>query len=243
MIKACCLLIAFISFLGCTPKQNKVLYESERLTITEINPHLFVHTSQLKTTSYGQVACNGMVYFNKGKAIVFDTPTDDAASLELIHWIQQQQQHIDAVAVTHFHVDCLGGLDAFHNKGIRSYASNRTINLLKLNQEKRIPQIGFDQKTTIKIGDTLVNLAFYGEGHTTDNIVGYIPKEKALFGGCLIKTLKAKKGFLGDANVTAWPSTVTKLKSDLPGLTIVVPGHGSYGGIELLEYTINLFQE
>jgi metallo-beta-lactamase class B len=83
---------------------------------------------------------------------------------------------------------------------------------------------------------------YFGEGHTKDNVVGYFPSENILFGGCLIKELKATKGYLGDANIAQWPNTVERIKEQYPNIKIVIPGHGAIGGSELLDYTIKLFQ-
>lgn len=80
-------------------------------------------------------------------------------------------------------------------------------------------------------------------GFTADNIVGYIPIEKALFGGCLIKSMNASKGFLGDAAPAEWSTTVEAIKMDLPDVKIIIPGHGKHGGRELLDYTIQLFRD
>ena len=63
-----------------------------------------------------------------------------------------------------------------------------------------------------------------------------------MFGGCLVKELKASKGYLGDANLTEWSNTVEKVKNAYPNVAIVVPGHGEYGNQKLLDYTINLFK-
>jgi len=73
--------------------------------------------------------------------------------------------------------------------------------------------------------------------------VGYVPSEKALFGGCLLKHVNASKGNLADANTSEWSSSVAKIKKEYPDLEIVIPGHGKNGGIELLDYTIKLFQQ
>ncbi len=73
-------------------------------------------------------------------------------------------------------------------------------------------------------------------------MVGYFPKEKAMFGGCLIKEMNATKGYLGDANVKTWSATVEKVKAKYPDAKIVIPGHGEIGGEELLDYTIKLFK-
>jgi metallo-beta-lactamase class B len=72
--------------------------------------------------------------------------------------------------------------------------------------------------------------------------VGYFPSENVMFGGCLIKELDASKGYLGDANVIDWSSTVENVNRAYPDVKIVVPGHGEYGNKKLLDYTINLFK-
>ena len=72
--------------------------------------------------------------------------------------------------------------------------------------------------------------------------MAYFPEDNVLFGGCLIKSVGAGKGYLGDANTIAWPGTVHKIKLKYPKTEIVIPGHGKWGGTELLDYTIELFK-
>ena len=100
----------------------------------------------------------------------------------------------------------------------------------------------FDNRLKLSIGDEKVYAEYFGEGHTQDNIIGYFPKDNAIFGGCLIKRLGASKGYLGDANTDLWSGTVRKLKLKYPNAKIVIPGHGKWGGTELFDYTIKLFK-
>ena len=104
------------------------------------------------------------------------------------------------------------------------------------------PQNSFNDSLLLKVGDKTILAKSFGEGHTKDNVVGYFPSEELLFGGCLIKELDATKGYLGDANVAVWSTTVENIKKRFPNLTLVVPGHGKYGNAELLDYTIDLFK-
>ncbi len=232
------LLIIFI-LNGCKPNKHRYNnYKSETLKIEHISENVFKHISYLDTKSYGKYPCNGMIYINGNEAIVFDTPTNNKASSELIRWIGKK--HIKAVVVTHFHIDCLGGLQEFHSSGIKSFATNKTIKLAKENN-KILPKNGFDQTMVFHIGNEVVYAKFFGQGHTKDNIIGFIPKEKTLFGGCLIKHLNAPKGNLADANTEDWSKTIEKIKHEFPKIENVIPGHGKSGGIELLDYTINQF--
>jgi metallo-beta-lactamase class B len=218
------------------------VHHSTRLTVEQLSPNAFVHTSYKQTQDFGNVPCNGLVVRNGGEAIVFDTPTNDSAAAELIRWVQDSLHcRITAVIPTHFHDDCLGGLKAFHAHGIPSYANQRTIALAAADSVE-MPQHGFADSLQLTLGNERITATFHGEGHTRDNVVGYFPSEHVLFGGCLIKELDASKGYLGDANVAAWSGTVEAVKKAYPEVKVVIPGHGQCGDGQLLDYTIGLFR-
>lgn len=220
----------------------QIVYQSDQLVITRLTDHTYLHTSYLQTDSWGKVECNGMIVANDQEAMVLDTPVDDKSSNELIEWIGLTL-HCKLVGVvpTHFHEDCLGGLNAFHEMDIPSYANNKTIEFARAN-EYAIPENGFTDTLSLQVGQARLYLYFPGEGHTRDNIVAYFPNENALFGGCLIKTMNASKGFLGDANTETWSTSVDMVRKKFPKVQLVIPGHGESGGPELLDYTIRLFQ-
>lgn len=223
--------------------ENKTVYQSETLIITQVSPNVYQHTSFLQTESFGNVPCNGMIVHNHNETVIFDTPVNDEISEELIQWIQNSlKSKINAVVPTHFHDDCLGGLNAFHKHHIPSVANSKTIEIAK---EKKlpVPLKSFHNQEKIAVGNQFAELYFFGEGHTKDNIVAYYPNEKVLFGGCLIKELNAGKGNLADANVAAWAETATKLKTKITDAEIVIPGHGATGNTDLIDYTIKLFTQ
>jgi metallo-beta-lactamase class B len=236
------ILLLFV-FTNCKSSQIVSNYETDSLKIEKISDHVFVHISYLSTKNFGNVPCNGMVLINKGKAIIFDTPTDDAVAMELINWVEKSLHcKIEAIITSHFHVDCLGGLNAFHQRGIPSFASSKTIELAK-SKNKIVPQNGFENYLELKLGNKKVISEFVGEGHTIDNIIGYFPSEKTLFGGCLIKAIGAGKGNLEDANTEDWAASVQKIKTKYKDIKVVVPGHGKSGGEDLLDFTIDLFSK
>lgn len=220
----------------------KKIYTSQSLIITQISENSFVHISYKQTTDFGNVPCNGLIVRDSNEVIIFDTPTNDNSAEELIKWIKETLHcNIKAIIPTHFHDDCLGGLKAFNDNNIPSYANSKTIELAKENK-LAVPKNSFTDSLILKVGDKNILVKFFGEGHTKDNVVGYFPSENVLFGGCLIKELNAGKGYLGDANVAFWSNTVEKIKKEFPNVKIVVPGHGDYGNSKLLDYTINLFK-
>lgn len=254
--------LAFISFKESPAKQNEIkqktnkenfkkqavdsstIYETENLILKKLSPHIYVHISFLNTDDFGKVACNGMLVINENKALIFDTPTDDKSASELIRFVTNElKSQIMALVPTHFHKDCVGGLKEFENHDIPTYATNQTIALLKKNGENFTKEVnGFDNNITLNVGNKKVYVAYFGEGHTADNIIGYFPEDKAIFGGCLIKCVGASKGYLGDANTNKWSETVRKIKLKYPSVEIVIPGHGKWGGAELFDYTIELFE-
>nr|WP_262511832.1 subclass B1 metallo-beta-lactamase [Aureibaculum luteum] len=222
---------------------EKEIYKSENLVIQQVTENTFIHISYLQTQDFGKVACNGMVFIKEGEAMVFDTPTDNATSKELIDWLQNKKKvDIKGVVVTHFHKDCLGGLQEFHKNNIKSYASEKTIAMIK-DKSAELPQVTLDLKKNLVLNGEIIRNSYSGEGHTNDNIVSYIPSEKVLFGGCLIKSIGAKKGNLEDANTADWSNTVSKIIKELPNIVHVIPGHGKAGGTELLSYTVELFNQ
>lgn len=243
------LLIIIISttLLNCiTQKQDgfkpKEIYKSNDLIITQITENSFEHTSFKQTNDFGNVPCNGLFVRNNNEVIIFDTPTNDKSSEELIKWIKETLHcKINAIIPTHFHDDCLGGLKAFDANNIPSYANFKTIDLAKENSFVA-PKNSFKDSLILKVGEKNIIVKFFGEGHTKDNVVGYFPSENIIFGGCLIKAIDAGKGYLGDANITEWSSTVEKIKKEYPNVKIIVPGHGEYGNKRLLDYTIKLFK-
>ena len=240
------LVILFIIGFECKAQKRDVfkpknIYQSKDLIIKQIDKSSYEHISYSQTNDFGKVPCNGLIVRNNNEVIVFDTPIDDKSSQELIKWIKEELHcKINAIIPTHFHNDCLGGLKAFHDNAVPSYAYFKTIELAAENKYV-VPQNSFRDSLNLKVGNENVIVKFFGEGHTKDNVVGYFPNENIMFGGCLVKELDAGKGYLGDANVAEWSNTVEQVKKSYPNVKTVVPGHGDFGNSKLLDYTIKLF--
>lgn len=221
--------------------QDKI-YESENLVIEQITPNLYLQITYLNTDDWGKVACNGAIYVSNNEAVIFDTPSDSISSIELINYVKNElKSSIKAVVINHFHIDCLGGLKEFHAENIPSYASNKTIALAK-DDNQEVPQNGFDKADTLTIGNQKIINTFFGEAHSKGNIISYIPSENALFGGCQVKALGAGKGNLNSANIHEWSNSIENVKKAYPEIQFVVPGHGKVGSIDLLDFTIEMFE-
>lgn len=239
LVIAIFLLISWVS----NSQNGSLVYESPSLQIKKISEQTYIHISYLDTEKYGKVACNGMFVISDKEAVMLETPINDEVSEELINWIEKEQEaKITAVIVHHFHVDCLGGLKMFHKRKIPSFANQMTINLAS-GDDFEPPLNAIQSGHKIRVGNEFVTSHYFGQAHTEDNIVSYIPAEGILFGGCMVKALGASKGNIEDADVKKWPQSIRRIKEEYPSLKWVVPGHGKAGGVELLDYTITLFTD
>ncbi|MBK0382303.1 subclass B1 metallo-beta-lactamase [Pedobacter sp. SD-b] len=226
---------AYVTLISFVDAQDKTV------NLKQISKGVYIHESFLETKDYGKVSCNGMVVISKADAIIFDTPANEPASKELIRLVTDSlHAKIIGMVINHFHEDCLGGLKVLHSQNIPSYANQRTILLAKANGYE-VPQNGFDKKLNLRVGSIKVKNYYLGPAHTQDNIVSYIPSKKTLFGGCMVKAIGANKGNLADADTTQWANTIKKVKLLKPN--VVIPGHGKFGGQDLLAYTQKLFAE
>ncbi|WP_338021436.1 subclass B1 metallo-beta-lactamase [Aquimarina longa] len=236
-------LIGLLCFVSCknTSHAEKIKV-SEELLITKINESSYIHTSSLVLKNGATFPCNGFIYIEGTEAYIFDSPANNQATSELIDWLNNDLKiSIQGVVFNHFHDDCIKGIAIFKEKGIPTIASQKTAELM-LTENNNKPDLVFDKYLELKLGHKTIINTFFGEAHTVDNITSYFPDEKIIFGGCMIKSLSAKKGNLVDANLHQWSGTVSKIKEAYPKVKIIIPGHGNYGDISLLDYTISLFK-
>ncbi|WP_214607063.1 MBL fold metallo-hydrolase [Hymenobacter arizonensis] len=147
-----CLLLLLNGCRSSGPKQGFVPYQSVTLSIQQVSPHVYRHTSFLQTNSFGRVACNGMIVADAGEAVVFDTPATDSATVELLNYTERVLKvRVKAVVPTHFHADCVAGLAEFHRRRIRSYALISTI-ALAAGSQAVVPQRGFAERLALRVG-------------------------------------------------------------------------------------------
>jgi metallo-beta-lactamase class B len=113
----------------------------------------------------------------------------------------------------------------------------------KIAREKglQVPDEGFSDSLVLNPGRGEVRCYFPGAAHSTDNIVVWIPSERILFPGCICKSTDARNlGNTADGDTYAYHATVEWIIRKFPDAKTVIPGHGSYGGPELLTHTLSL---
>ncbi|MEO0895562.1 MAG: subclass B1 metallo-beta-lactamase [Bacteroidota bacterium] len=245
MQKALHILLLCLSWLPSVYAQGEKIEIVPDLFLIEKSPSIYVHKTIQRTKNFGTFTSNGMIFIRKGSCVIFDTPPNDSmANYLLDHLIDSMGLMVEVLVVNHFHPDCMGGIRSFHDRKIPSWSNRLTPELARRYKiPKPYPNFLFEGKMSFKLKGKKVILYYPGQAHTQDNIVGYIPSEKALFGGCMVKSLGANRGYTGHANTNEWASTVSKVKKQFPKAKIVVPGHGKAGGTDLLDYTVNMFRK
>ena len=240
------ILLASLSLAVCGAKpisshHDKLINLSEDVTVEEISSGIWLHTTYMQVKGYGMIGANGLIVINGQTAIMIDLPWTNKQTGILFDWAKEKQHaNIQIVVPTHSHTDCAGGLAEAHSRGADSWAFIETIE--KLEKEKRtVPQNGFAKTKKLECGDIAVELSYLGGGHTTDNIVAWIPSQKVLFGGCLVKSLDAKNlGNTKEADLDNYPKTLKTILQKYSDAKVIVPGHGKPGNLQLIKHTIEL---
>lgn len=231
MKKITILVLTLILISNLTGQTIKV---SDKLTLNQLTDKAYIHTCGND---------NGIVFISGDKALIVSTPASDIETQHLIDWvINEKKAKIIGYVIDMWHPDAMEGLDIVKQNGIKSYGYELTRQNAKT---KGLPvaEIGFDPKMEIQVGNDKVICHFLGEAHTKDGIVVWIPSEQILFGGNGIRNFNGWIGNIGDASLDKWSETAKKIKNEYGSAKIVVPGHGKYGGTELIDYTIKLYEQ
>jgi metallo-beta-lactamase class B len=237
------IIVLLIHYNGFSQSGYKRIKISNDIELIKLCEHAYVHVSYTEIPPFGRVASNGLVFINGGEAFLFDTPVTDLQTKDLVKWLQDAMKlKIVGFVPNHWHSDCMGGLGYLQRLKIKSYANQKTIDIARL-KHLPVPAIGFKDSLELKLGNKLIKCFYFGAAHTLDNIVIWIPAEKILFPGCMIKSMDAKDlGNTTDGDLSAYPGTIDKLINRFPSVKIVIPGHGAFGGFELIRHTKELLK-
>lgn len=207
------------------------------LLVERLASGVYRHLSHHDVPEYGRVPANGLIVVGTRSAALVDTPWTERQTATLFEWAERELGvRIAHVVATHSHADCMGGLAEAHRQGARSYAHALTA-AFAARDGKPVPRVKFARRHRIALGKTDLVLRYFGPGHTRDNIVVWIPRSRVLFGGCLVKRTGGGAGYTAEADLTAWPDTIRKVRRAFSEAAIVVAGHGEPGTIEYLTYT------
>ncbi|RRB02670.1 subclass B1 metallo-beta-lactamase [Larkinella rosea] len=229
---------------GFAPAQPKT---KPKLQVTPLNDRVLVHTT------YGMyqnesVPSNGLIIKTDDGVVLVDTGWDTDGntdnSRQLLQWVADNlRQPVRLCIVTHAHGDRVGGIREMRKAGIRVVSTPLTAqNSVK--QGYDAPDAILPNDTTFTIGKEPIRCYFPGEGHTSDNIVVWLPNQRILHGGCFVKSVAAfGMGFLGDANLKEWGNSIRRVKKQFGTAKTVVPGHEEWSDTRSLDHTLRLLEK
>ena len=235
------LLALSIPLFGFSQSDYKTIKISNDIELVKISDNAYMHISYFELQKYGRIGANGLIFINDSKAFLFDSPWNDSLTKDLISWIADSMKiEVVGFVPNHWHGDCMGGIGYLQKQNIETYANQMTIDIAKSN-DLATPTHAFKDSLQLQLGDKLIQCYYLGAAHSLDNIVVWIPSEQILFAGCMVKSLNAKDlGNTADGDLVAYPKTLERLIKKFPNAKVVIPGHGPFGGLDLIKHTIDL---
>jgi metallo-beta-lactamase class B len=217
---------------------------SPSVKVRRLAEHTWLHVSTMKTEHWGEVPSNGLLVVTSAGSILLDTAWNDEQTRVLLLWAETHlHAPVRKALVTHAHEDRMGGIRSLLAASVEVIGLDQTAKkMLSLGFPPL--QVTFQAETSIRLGDQTIDVFYPGPGHIADNVVAWIPGDRVLHGGCLVKEQPAKSlGNLADADVKAWPASLRRVLERYPSPAIVIPGHGAPGDLSLVRHTLDLLRE
>ncbi|MBK5722945.1 subclass B1 metallo-beta-lactamase [Dysgonomonas sp. Marseille-P4677] len=240
-IKLLTILLLFIRLTSYSQSETNIIEVSDDIKIVKLSDNAYLHISFLQTENWGKVGANGLLLVKNDKALMIDTSWNDELTKELCNWTKDSlNTTVTTIIPTHWHEDCMGGLNYLQSIGVTSYANQKTIDIAK-EKGLPVPQHGFSNSLMIDFESIPVECYYFGAAHTIDVIAVWLPTEKILFAGDIAKDINSTTlGNTADADINAWSGTLRKVIEKFTNAEIVIAGHGEIGDKELLIHTQKL---
>jgi len=197
---------------------------------------------------------NAAVYVGKKYVTVVGATFSPESARRLASEIAKvTSKPIGEVVDTNNNLDRAGGNSYFKGIGARIISTDLTRDLMQRDWDKmvsdarkRYPEYPNDPVTlpdTTYPGDFelqggRIRGIYLGPSHAPDDIFVYFPRERVLYGGCV---LKEELGNLAFADLDEYPKTLKKLQHLNLGYTTIIAGHWSpIHGSELVDEYLRL---
>jgi glyoxylase-like metal-dependent hydrolase (beta-lactamase superfamily II) len=207
----------------------------KKISFTEVGPGLFAFTAEGDP--------NTGVIVGDDCCAVFDAQATPAMAGQVIERVRAvTDKPIKYVILSHYHAVRVLGASAYQAQGI--IASQETYRLVaergqqdwdsEFGRFPRLfrdaqsipgltwPTLAFAKEMTLYLGKREVKLMQLGPGHTSGDIVAWVPDAGVMFTGDLIEYHSAC--YCGDAHLRAWPQTLNAIRDFNP--KAIAPGRG-----------------
>ena len=235
--------ILLITFFFFTLTQLFAQSADTKLKITPLTDDFYIYTTY-NLYEGNKIPANGMYLVADDGVILFDTPWDTTQFQPLLDSIKLKHgKDVKLCIATHWHSDRTEGLAYYKHQGIKTYTTSLTDEFSKKNDKKRAEFL-MANDTVFSVGKYQFATYYPGEGHTADNIVVWFPKEKILYGGCLIKGADAEDlGYMGDANPKAYYQTLLNVRQKCPQPKHIIISHSDWNNLNSLKHSIKLAKQ
>ena len=207
----------------------------KKISFTEVGPGLYAFTAEGDP--------NTGVIVGDDCCAVFDAQATPAMARQVIERVRAvTDKPIKYVILSHYHAVRVLGASAYQAQGI--LASQETHRLVaergkqdwdsEFGRFPRLfrdaqsipgltwPTLAFKGEMTLYLGKREVKLMQLGAGHTSGDIVAWVPDAGVMFTGDLIEYHSAC--YCGDAHLRAWPHTLNAIRDFNP--KAIAPGRG-----------------
>ena len=207
----------------------------KKITFSEIGSDLYAFTAEGDP--------NSAVVVGEDGCLVFDAQATPAMASKVIERVKTvTDKPIKYVVLSHYHAVRVLGASAYRAEAI--VASEETRRLVaergqqdwdseygrfpRLFQDAESipgltwPTLTFDGEMTIHLGKREVRLMQLGAGHTSGDIVAWVPDAGVMLSGDLIEYHSAC--YCGDAYLREWPATLNEILAFNP--KAIAPGRG-----------------
>jgi glyoxylase-like metal-dependent hydrolase (beta-lactamase superfamily II) len=209
--------------------------QEKKITFAEIGSGLYAFTAEGDPNS-------GIVIGDDGCLVMDAQATPAMASLVIERVRQVTDKPIKYVVLSHYHAVRVLGASAYNAQAIVASQETRRLVAERGKQDwdseygrfPRLfddaqsipgltwPNVTFTDELTLYLGNREVRLMQLGAGHTSGDIVAYVPDEGVMFTGDLVEYHSAC--YCGDAYLREWPATLDAILEFEP--RAIVPGRG-----------------
>ncbi|WP_395376782.1 MBL fold metallo-hydrolase [Marinicella sp. W31] len=202
---------------------------------------VWMYTAYMDITGYDNYPTNGVIVLGNESAMIVDLPVSDIYTRYVFDWIEKQGREVRYVVPQHFHIDSAGGLKYAQKRGAQVLMLDKT-QAMQFSELEVKPDIVFADELRLRVDQHDLWLAHLGGGHSADSVVAWLPQQKILVGGCLVKSGQSKTlGNTVDAVMDAYANTLRRIQNRFPDIQTVTPGHGAPAE-NLLQHTLGLVQ-